>query len=87
MLKFLGNSKLDNSARKYAQFAHVLFAWPMDNIDNSGIYKMLKKAPYLKKDDKAMLKDLEFIMKQFELIDSPPGVALVQKEIDFIKRS
>jgi len=87
VLKVMGLTKQDNSSRKYAQFAHVLFAWPTDNIDNSGVYKMLKKAPYLKKDDKANLKDLEFIRDQFKLIDSAEGVAFVQKEIDSIKRS
>ncbi|HXB41688.1 MAG TPA: hypothetical protein VNZ49_14200 [Bacteroidia bacterium] len=87
VLKLMGMTKLDTSTRKYAQFAHVLFAWPTDNVDNAGLYKMLKKAPYLKETDKAMLKDLEFIKNQFELIDSPEGVALVQKEIDSIKRT
>jgi hypothetical protein len=43
---------------------------------------MLKDAPHLKKDKKAMLQDLEFIKKQFESIDHPEGVALVQKEIN-----
>lgn len=86
VLKLMGLSRLDNSARKYAQFAHALFAWPIDNIDNSGVYKMLKKAPYLKKDKNAQLKDLEFVKTQFELIDHKQGVVLVQKEIELISR-
>lgn len=86
VLKLMGMTKLDNSARAYSKFAHVLFAWPIDNIDNSSVYKLLKKAPYLKKDDKVMLKDLEFIKEQFKLIESEEGVAMVQKEIDSLKR-
>lgn len=86
VLKLMGMTKMDLSSRKYAKFAHVLFAWPIDSIDNSSVYKLLKKAPYLKKDDKAMLKDLEFVKEQFKLIESEEGVSLVQKEIDSVKR-
>lgn len=84
VLKLMGMTKLDNSSRKYAQFAHVLFAYPIDNIDNSAVYKLLKKAPYLKKGHKELLKDYEFVKSQFELIGSIEGVALVQKEINLI---
>lgn len=86
ILKLMGITKLDNSSRKLAQFAHVLFAYPIDNIDNSAIYKLLKQAPYFKKEPKVMLKDLEFVKQQFELIDSAEGVALVQREIELLKR-
>lgn len=85
MLKLMGMSRLDTSARKYAQFAHFLFYYPTNNIDGSEVYKMLKQAPYLK-EKKALLKDLEFVKQQFELIDSSEGIALVQKEIDLIYR-
>ncbi len=85
VLKLMGMTKLNNSSRKYAQFAHVLFAYPIDNIDNSAVYKLLKKAPYLKKDRKELLKDYEFVKSQFELIGSVEGIALVQKEIEMIK--
>ncbi|MGV2481498.1 UNVERIFIED_CONTAM: hypothetical protein IGO34_32380, partial [Salmonella enterica subsp. enterica serovar Weltevreden] len=66
--------------------AHALFAYPIDNIDNSAIYKLIKKAPYLKQDKRAMLKDLEFVKNQFDIIGSVEGVELVQKEIDSLKR-
>lgn len=86
LLKLMGMGRLDNSMRKYAQFAHVLFAWPVDNIDNSGVYKALKRAPAFGREDASTLKDLEFIKSQFQLIDSAEGAALVQKEIDMMKR-
>ena len=86
VLKLMGMTKLDNSSRKYAQFAHVLFAYPIDNIDNSAVYKLLKKAPFVKKDHKELLKDFEFVKSQFELLGSTEGAALVQKEIDLLKR-
>lgn len=85
ILKLMGMSRLDSSARKYAQFAHVLFYYPTNNIDGSEVYKMLKQAPYLK-EKKSLLKELEFVKHQFELIDSAEGIALVQKEIDLIYR-
>lgn len=85
LLKLTGMTRLDSSARKYAQFAHVLFYYPTNNIDGSEVYKMIKQAPYLK-EKKSLLKDLEFIKQQFELIESKEGIALVQKEIDLIYR-
>jgi hypothetical protein len=85
VLKLMGLSRLDTSARKYAQFAHFLFYYPTDNIDGSEVYKMLKQAPYVK-ENKSLLKELDFVKKQFELIDCEEGIKLVQKEIDLIHR-
>jgi hypothetical protein len=85
VLKLMGLSRLDTSARKYAQFAHFLFYYPTDNIDGSEVYKMLKQAPYVK-ENKPLLKELDFVKKQFELIDCEEGIKLVQKEIDLIHR-
>lgn len=86
VLKLMGVTKLDNSSRKLALFAHALFAYPIDNIDNSAIYKLIKKAPYLKQDKRAMLKDLEFVKNQFDVLGLSEGVEMVQKEIDSLKR-
>jgi hypothetical protein len=87
VLELIGKSKHKDSMKKLAEFGHVLFAWPTDNAVNAGVYRMLKDAPYLKENDKAMLKDLEFIKKQFENIEHEKGIALVQKEIDSIKKT
>lgn len=85
ILKLIGITKLENSSRKLAQFAHALFAYPIDNIDNSAIYKLLKQAPHLRKEKKSMLSDLEFVKHQFELIGLQQGVNLVEKEINGLK--
>lgn len=85
VLKLMGVTKLDNSSRKLAQFAHALFAYPIDNIDNSAIYKLIKKAPYLKQDKRAMLKDLEFVRNQLEILGSLEGIEIVNREIDLVK--
>jgi hypothetical protein len=85
LLKLAGMTRLNASARKFAQFAHFLFRYPTDNIDGSEIYKLIKQAPYVK-EGKALIKELEFVKKQFELIECTEGVDLVQKEIDSLTR-
>lgn len=86
ILELIGKSKFTNPMPKLAEFGHVLFAWPTDNVTNAGVYRMLKDAPYLKENNKAMLIDLEFVKKQFENIEHEAGIALVQKEIDSIRK-
>jgi len=87
MLQVMGLTKLDAFTSDYSRFAHFLFYLPYqpDKLGNSEIYKMLKKAPNLK-ENKSLIKDLEFIRELFELIKSEKGVALVQKEIDSRKK-
>ncbi len=86
ILELIGKSKFANPMPKLAEFGHVLFAWPTDNVTNASVYRMLKDAPYLKENNKAMLIDLEFVKKQFENIEHEAGISLVQKEIDSIKK-
>lgn len=85
VLQLIGKSRHDTSLLQLAEFGHVLFAWPTDNANNNAVYRMLKEAPYLKENEKALLKDLEFVKKQFERIGHTEGVALVQKEINGLK--
>lgn len=73
------------SMRDLAKFAHYLFNYPNSNIDNSEVYKQLKKAPYIKADF-YLLKDLEFVKSQFVAIGYAPGAALVEKEIRSMKQ-
>jgi len=78
-----GINRATTSSRNLAQFAHFLFNYPNDNIDNSEVYKQLKKAPYIK-EDLYLLKDLEFVKKQFELIEHKAAVTLIEKEMKSI---
>ena len=84
--KASGLDRQEVSIRTLAQFAHYLFNYPNDNIDNSEVYKQLKKAPYLKADS-FLLKDLDFVKAQFELLGHSEAVRLVQKEINAIKKN
>lgn len=85
VLQLIGKSRYDTSLLQLAEFGHVLFAWPTDDANNNGVYRMLKDAPYLKERGPALLKDLEFVKKQFERIEHTEGIALVQKEINGLK--
>lgn len=87
LFEAMGLNKDILSRRKLAEFAHALVCWPIDKIDNSGLYKMLKEAPLLKDNDENMLKDLKFIKAQFELVNIPGTIELVEKEIRSIKNS
>lgn len=87
MLRSMGVSRTDISVSNQARFAHVLFNLPIDNIDNSAIYKKLKAAPFVNKIDRDLLKDLEFVKQQFELIEHEQGIALVEAEIKSTKEN
>ncbi len=81
-----GINRTTVSNRNLAQFAHFLFNYPNDNIDNSEVYKQLKKIPYIK-EDAYLLKDLEFVKEQFQLIRHTAAIDLIEKEIKSIKRT
>ena len=74
------------SVRNLAQFAHYLFNYPNDNIDNSEVYKQLKKAPEIKV-EAYLLKDLEFVKKQFELLEHTEAISLIDKQIKRCKEN
>jgi hypothetical protein len=86
MLKLIGVTRFNSKLIDMAEFGHVLFAWPTDNAENTAVYRMIKEAPYLKEKEKDNLEDLEFVKMQFERINHIEGIALVQKEIDGLKR-
>jgi hypothetical protein len=86
MLKLIGVTRLDANAINLAEFGHVLFYWPVEITKNNDVYKKLCKAPYIQDSDKENLKDLEYVKRQFENIGHTQGIALVQKEIDSLKR-
>lgn len=81
----IGLDKDHLKRRKLAEFGHAFFLWPIDDIDNSGLYKMLRQAPLIKENDKSMLKDLEFVKAQFQLVNIPAAVELIEKQIKSIK--
>ena len=86
VLKLMGVTKLDNFTIRYAEFGHALFFWPVDVVKDNDLYKKLCHAPYIQESPPARLKDLEYVKRQFENIEHAEGIAMVQKEIDFLKR-
>ncbi len=87
-LKLMGHdvSPTSSAMTNYARFGHALSCWPYSTIQNSELYKFIRKAPFIKPDNQ-LIKDLEFVKEQFLLIDNQNGVRMVQEEIDSIERS
>lgn len=86
VLKSMGiNPRYDTSLASLTRFAHALSGWAYTNADNAPLSSFIKKMPYMKR-DKELLKDLEWCKIQFEDIGHTEGIALIQKEIDSIKK-
>lgn len=81
----IGLDKDHLKRRKLAEFGHAIFLWPFDEIDNSGLYKMLRQAPLIKENDRSMIKDLEFVKRQFQLVNIPGAVELIEMQIKSLK--
>jgi len=73
------------SVATMAKFGHVLFGWSYTDIDNSELYKRLKKV-HTAKGYQPSLNDLEFVKIQFELIEHHAVVELIEKEIASIHK-
>lgn len=87
ILKLMGTSRGNADLIDMVEFAHALFGFPTDNAKNGGLYKLIEAEPRkLYKDVKNYLTDLMFVKHQFERINHSEGSALVQKEIDALKR-
>jgi len=86
VLKLMGVTRSDTESMRHAEFGHVLFYWPVEVIKNNDLYKKLCRAPYIHESQKENLKDLEYVKRQFEKLEHAQGIALVQKEIDSLKR-
>ena len=86
VLKLMGISKMDNHTLRYAEFGHALCYWAVPSIKDSDLYKKLGRAPYIQESTQIKLKDLEYVKRQFENIEHAEGIAMVQKEIDFLKK-
>lgn len=80
LLKTQGIVKNVVSVSDMAKFAHVLLGWPYTTIDNSELYKRLKKAHNIKESE-TLLSDLEFVKKQFEIIGHKAVIELIDQQI------
>jgi hypothetical protein len=69
-----------------ARFAHLITGTSFHKLQNSNLYKKLKKVPNFK-EDKALIKDLEFIIPFFKEINLEKTVLLIEGEIKLAKKN
>ena len=68
-----------------ARFAHLITGTSFHTLQNSNLYKKLKKVPNFK-EDKALIKDLEFIIPFFKEINLEKAVLFIEDEIKLAKK-
>lgn len=73
--------KIEIPVTKIAIFYHHLFGWEYKDINNSQIYKLLKKAPEIKTDKKLLYKDLLWVKDQITLLGLEDVIKLIDKEL------
>jgi hypothetical protein len=81
LFKSLGVQRAGVSVANMARFVHSLLGQPIEDINNSQLYKLLKQAPKLN-EEKFLREDLYFVKKQFENIELFAIVEMIQKEIN-----
>jgi len=86
VLQLIGINRGNSKLIEMAKFAHALLAWPTDDPSNGRVYDLVKEVTSVKQNSKDYPLDLEFVKNQFEIIKHTEGIALVQKEIDGLKR-
>lgn len=73
--------KIEIPVTKIAEFYHHLLGWEYSDINNSQIYKLLKKSPYIKTDKKLLYKDLLWVKDQIALLGLISVIELIDKEL------
>jgi len=68
-----------------ARFAHLITGTTFVKLQNSNLYKKLKKAPNFK-EDKALVKDLAFIIPFFKELNLEDTIQLIENEIKLAQR-
>jgi hypothetical protein len=87
LTKGLGiNERIDVSISTIAKFYHTLIGWPFIDINNSQIYKLLKKAPNMKTDKKQLYIDLQWVRKQIEPLKLMAVLELIDKEMKNLEK-
>jgi hypothetical protein len=74
-------AKIEIPVTKIAEFYHNFLGWEYTDINNSQIYKLLKKAPEIKIDKKLRYKDLLWVKSQIELLGLTSVIELIDKEL------
>lgn len=74
-------AKIEIPITKIAMFYHALLGWEYNDINNTGMYKLLKKAPYIQANKKLLHKDLLWVKSQIELLGLTYVLELIDKEL------
>lgn len=79
-------AKIEIPATKMAEFFHGLLGWEYSDINNSEIYKLLKKAPNIKTNEKLLYNDLIWVRSQIELLGLQNVIEMIDKELKELER-
>lgn len=78
--------KIETPVTNIAMFYHGLLGWEYKDINNSQIYKLLKKAPYIKTNKKLLYNDLLWVKDQIKLLGLVSVLELIDKELKELER-
>jgi hypothetical protein len=79
-------AKIEIPVSKIAMFYHSLLGWEYNDINNTGIYKLLKRAPYIQTNKKLFYQDLSWVRAQIELLGLIDVLELIDKELKEVKK-
>jgi hypothetical protein len=79
-------AKIEIPVSKIAMFYHSLLGWEYNDINNTGIYKLLKRAPYIQTNKKLFYQDLSWVRAQIELLGLIEVLELIDKELKEVKK-
>ena len=74
-------AQIEIPVTKIAMFYHALLGWEYNDINNTGMYKLLKKAPYIQTNKKLFYQDLLWVKSQIELLGLIPVIEQIDKEL------
>jgi hypothetical protein len=79
-------AKIEIPATKMAEFFHGLLGWEYSDINNSEIYKLLKKAPNIKTNERLLYNDLLWVKSQIELLGLVNVLEFIDKELKELEK-
>jgi hypothetical protein len=83
LLNALSVNRNEVSVSTQARFIHAVLGQPINDINNSQLYKLMKQAPYLS-EDKTLIKDLQAVKTMFDSLSLNTISDMIEKEINSI---
>ena len=81
------NVRKEINVSDMAKFFHAMLGWEYTDINNSQLYKFLKKAPKIKDDKRTRYEDLHWVKEQFETLKLQDVVDMIEKELKEIGKT